>query len=183
VQLTASAELREKLERAVDLMRHRSPTGDLAVVIELAMDGLLEKLEKEARGKTARPQRTPRASKPDHVKRSVRREVFERDGAQCTFADAEGHRCSSRAFLELDHIESRALGGSSDASNLRVLCRAHNQLHAEEVFGRENVARQIHVRQRTLARVEMPKTSIAEVTCLGPRRSAVLTHSILRLAG
>jgi hypothetical protein len=97
----------------------------------------------------------------------VRREVFERDGAQCTFTDGEGSRCSARGFLELDHIESRALGGSSDASNLRVLCRAHNQLHAEEVFGREHVARQIHVRQRTLARVEVPEIPLADVATRG----------------
>jgi hypothetical protein len=74
--------------------------------------------------------------------------VFARDGGQCTFLDRQGHRCPSRAFLELDHVESRALGGDDDVDNLRVRCRAHNQLHAEEVFGREHVARMIHFRQR-----------------------------------
>ena len=67
---------------------------------------------------------------------------------QCTYVDEQGRRCSSRAFLELDHIESRALGGPDDAENLRVACRAHNQLHAEEVFGQKYVARRIHFRQR-----------------------------------
>ena len=42
----------------------------------------------------------------------------------------------------------RALGGPHDAENLRVLCRAHNRLHAEEVFSSERVARRIHLRQR-----------------------------------
>jgi hypothetical protein len=74
--------------------------------------------------------------------------VFARDGEQCTYVDAEGLRCSSRAFLEVDHIDSRALGGSDEAVNLRVLCRAHNQLHAEDVFGRKYVQRRIHFRQR-----------------------------------
>ena len=55
VQLTASAALRDKIARATDLMRHRNPSGDLAVVIERAVDALLEKLESETRGKTARP--------------------------------------------------------------------------------------------------------------------------------
>ncbi|MDB5220990.1 MAG: hypothetical protein JWO86_8917, partial [Myxococcaceae bacterium] len=31
---------------------------------------------------------------------------------------------------------------------LRVLCRAHNLRHAEEVFGRAHVAKRIHFRQR-----------------------------------
>jgi hypothetical protein len=47
VQLTAGAELKAKLERACDLMRHRNPTGDLAPVIEAALELLLAKLERE----------------------------------------------------------------------------------------------------------------------------------------
>jgi 5-methylcytosine-specific restriction endonuclease McrA len=153
VELTASTELRDKLERARDLMRHRNPSGDLAVVVERALDALLERLEKERLGKTARPQRTVRASKPGHVPQAVRREVFERDGEQCTFLDEDGHRCPSRTLLELDHVESRALGGSDEASNLRVRCRPHNLLHAEQVFGKEHVARHIDLRQRKAHRV------------------------------
>jgi hypothetical protein len=148
VQLTASAELRAKLERATDLMRHRNPSGDLAVVVEQALDALLEKLEKERLAKTSRPRRTARVTKKGYVAAAVRRDVFARDGEQCAFVDAQGRRCESRVFLELDHVESRALGGSDAAENLRVLCRGHNQLHAEEVFGREHVARVVHFRQR-----------------------------------
>jgi 5-methylcytosine-specific restriction endonuclease McrA len=155
VQLTVSAEVREKLERAKDLMRHRNPSGDVAVLVVQALDALVEKLEKERLAKTRRPRRTARAAKgatttttTGRVPAAVRREVFARDGEQCAYVDAEGHRCASRAFLEVDHIESRALGGSGDAANLRVLCRAHNQLHAEEVFGRRYVQRRIHFRQR-----------------------------------
>jgi hypothetical protein len=148
VQLTVSTEVRAKLERARDMMRHRNPSGDLAVVIEQALDAFLDKLEKERLAKASRPRRTsPRPSKKGHITAAVRREVFARDGEQCTYVDAQGHRCESRAFLELDHVESRALGGGADAENLRVACRAHNQLHAEEVFGRKHVARMIHFRQ------------------------------------
>jgi hypothetical protein len=150
VQLTVSAALRDKLERAKGLMRHRNPSGDLAIVVERALDVLVEKLEKERLAKTSRPRRTPHANatKKGRVPAAVRRAVFARDGEQCTFVDEQGRRCSSRAFLELDHIESRALGGSDDAANLRVACRAHNGLHAEEVFGRKCVERGIRMRQR-----------------------------------
>jgi hypothetical protein len=146
-----SAELRDKLQRAQDLMRHRNPTGDMAVVFERALDALLEDLEKERLGKTRRPRPTTRPTKPGHVSRATRRAVFEGDGEQCTFVDAQQHRCPARTFLELDHEQSRALNGSDDAANLRVRCRAHNQLHAEQVFGREHVAQQ-RFRQRKSSR-------------------------------
>jgi 5-methylcytosine-specific restriction endonuclease McrA len=148
MQLTVSSELREKLERATDLLRHRNPSGDLARVVEQAFDALLEKLDKERLGKTSRPLRKARGTKPGRIGAAVRREVLARDGEQCTYVDERGHRCASRAFLELDHIESRALGGADDATNLRVACRAHNRLHAEQVFGRNCVERGIHFRQR-----------------------------------
>jgi hypothetical protein len=160
VQLTVSTEVRAKLEPARDMMRHRNPSGDLAVVVEQALDALLDKLEKERLAKTSRPRRTsPRPSKNGHIATAVRREVLARDGEQCTYVDVQGHRCESRTFLELDHVESRALGGESNAENLRVVCRAHNQLHAEQVFGRDHVARMIHFRQRKSAAAPAAATS------------------------
>jgi hypothetical protein len=53
----------------------------------------------------------------------------------------DGRRCDASAFLELDHVHPRAVGGSNDVTNLRVRCRAHNQLWAEQTFGREKVQR------------------------------------------
>jgi hypothetical protein len=154
LQLTIGTELREKLERATALLRHRNPSGDLATVLDHALDALLAKVEKERLGKTSRPRRTTgaaRATRPGRVTAAVRREVFARDGEQCTYVDAAGSRCASCAFLELDHVESRALGGADDAANLLVTCRAHNRLHAEEVFGRRCVERGIHFRQQRSA--------------------------------
>ena len=43
---------------------------------------------------------------------------------------------------------ARALGGTNAASNLRVRCRAHNRLAAEEVFGKAYIAERIDFRQR-----------------------------------
>jgi hypothetical protein len=77
--------------------------------------------------------------------------VFERDGVQCTFVAENGRRCEARAFLELDHAEPKALGGTNEAENLRVRCRAHNQLWAEQVFGREHIERSRHFCQKKCA--------------------------------
>jgi hypothetical protein len=147
VQFTASDELRKKLERAQDLMRHANADGDLAVVVERAVDLLLEKLEKQRFGKRSRP-RVPRADdEVASVPRATRRAVFERDGERCTFSDGDGHRCPATTWLELDHITPRARGGTNELGNLRVRCRAHNLLYAEDAFGREHVQRKIRERR------------------------------------
>jgi hypothetical protein len=153
VQFTASAELRQKLERATNLMRHSNPSGELSVVVERAMDLLLAELGKRRLGKTTRPRTNRKNARRGYVSRAVRREVFERDGEQCTYVDEAGRRCESRAFLELDHGTPRALGGADDATNLRVRCKAHNALAAEEDFGRRYIEKRIsekklHPRQR-----------------------------------
>ncbi|WP_394831353.1 hypothetical protein LVJ94_33070 [Pendulispora rubella] len=145
VQFTASKELQEKLDHATNLMRHVNPNGDISVIVERALDLLIGELEKRRLGKVNRPSSTTtnRNARPGYVTREVRRQVFERDGAQCTFRDEIGRRCESRAFLELDHVKARALGGSNGATNLRIRCKAHNALAAELDFGREHIAKKI----------------------------------------
>src|SRR5258706_13024820 len=148
VQLTASAEFREKLERVCDLMSHSNPSRDLGVVLERAVDLLLRDLEKKKLKKTERPKPAPAASDSDHIPNNVRRKVYARDGGQCTFEDEHGHRCPARTLLQLDHIVPRALGGKAIVGNLRLRCQGHNLLEAERVFGREHVQRSIHLRQQ-----------------------------------
>lgn len=134
VQLTANVSLKEKLERARDLTRHRNPSGDLAVVVERALDVLLEQLMKERFGVTSKPR--PRgAASSQRVSNATRRALLERDGLRCTWTDDAGRRCESRGWLELDHREPRGKGGSSELSNMRVLCAGHNRLAAEREYG------------------------------------------------
>jgi 5-methylcytosine-specific restriction endonuclease McrA len=154
VEFTASAELREKLELCRDLMSHSNPSRDLAAVIERAVDSLLVHLEKKrlARAKRPRPEPAARKSKSSRITNAVRRRVFERDGLRCTYLSVDGRRCEARAFLELDHADPRALGGSDEAENLRVRCRAHNQLWAEQAFGLEQVERARNFRRKKSTR-------------------------------
>jgi hypothetical protein len=113
VTLTASSTLHEKLEHARRLMGHRNRDGDLAAVVEKALDVLIEKLEKAKLGKTDRPRTNTNAPKdPAHVTQAARREVVERDGLQCSFVGRNGERCPSRELLEFDHRTPRARGGT-----------------------------------------------------------------------
>ena len=152
VQFTASTELRDKLELARDLMSHANPSRDVAVVVERAIDLLIAELQKRKFGKTRAPKRRCReaghaGSGRPQVTNAARREVLERDGMRCTYVSPDGRRCDARAFLELDHVKPRALGGGDDAENLRVRCRAHNQLWAEQAYGREHITERRRFRQ------------------------------------
>jgi 5-methylcytosine-specific restriction endonuclease McrA len=67
----------------------------------------------------------------------VRRAVWSRDGARCTYLGGTGERCRENALLELHHVHPHARGGPPTEDNLTLRCRAHNALAAEQDFGRE----------------------------------------------
>lgn len=80
--------------------------------------------------------RSPRhRSNPRSITAALRREIWNRDQGQCSYQSKEGKRCSSRFALEVDHLKPVALGGRSEAFNLRLLCRAHNQQQAFQKLG------------------------------------------------
>lgn len=77
----------------------------------------------------------------------MRAQVLARDGYCCSYVSADGVKCGSRLQLQLDHVVPFARGGKSTPENLRVLCRAHNFLAAEEVYGQSFIAVKIKVTQ------------------------------------
>lgn len=60
--------------------------------------------------------------------------IWERD-KRCTFVGPDGRRCNETRFIEIDHAVPFALGGVSDRSNGRLLCRTHNAWRAQVTFG------------------------------------------------
>ncbi len=156
LQLTVDQTTHDKLVRAQAMLRHQVPSGDLAKVLDRALDALLDTLERSKRAKTDVP-RAPVArrstGKGRHVPNHVVRAVFERDGERCTFIGDGGRRCEERGFLELDHVEPVARGGEATVEGIRVLCRSHNQHEAERLLGAELVgARRDAARAATAAR-------------------------------
>jgi hypothetical protein len=92
-----------------------------------------------------------RGKRSRYISAAVRRAVYLRDHARCSFVSDDGRRCESRALLELDHIEPWATQGDAEVENIRLRCRAHNQLHARACFGAQHVETKI-ASQRRLAR-------------------------------
>jgi len=82
----------------------------------------------------------PKAAGTRPPSAEVAREVYERDAGQCTFVADGGRRCGAREFIEFDHIVPVAVGGEPTAANLRLRCRAHNQLYARQCFGDQHMA-------------------------------------------
>jgi len=126
-----------KLERAQVLLAHSVRVGEVAEVLDRALDALLARLEVR-RGAAAPGQaRPPRTERTDGrgIPAVVRREVWARDGGRCTFTGAAGRQCGANRGLEFDHVRPVARGGESTAANLRLRCRAHNQLEADRAFG------------------------------------------------
>ena len=81
------------------------------------------------------PAEVAQAAIPRRPSAEVAREVYARDEGQCTFVAEDGRRCGARDFIEFDHIDPHGLGGDPTVQNLRLRCRAHNQLYARQVYG------------------------------------------------
>jgi energy-coupling factor transporter ATP-binding protein EcfA2 len=127
---------RQKLRRAHDLVTGAVPFGDHDRVIAQALDEFIARREKRKFATTAKPRISPRpSSSPRTIPAEVRRAVYQRDGGQCTYVGPTGHRCESRA-VQFDHVVPIAQGGTSTVANVRLLCGPHNQLVAEQAFGR-----------------------------------------------
>ena len=174
IQLNVSAVLKAKLEHAIDLLSHSNPRGDLAVVIERAVDLLIEQVQKRRFAQTKRPRRK-RALGPEksrksarsetlqvrarrrHIPNATKRQIAERDGLRCTFVGSDGRRCAASRLTQIHHEIPWACGGGESVENLRILCAGHNRLLAERDFGGEVVASRIQARRASLARDSTPQ--------------------------
>ena len=77
--------------------------------------------------------RRARATITRTIPAAVRRHIWLRDRGRCTYRDPESGRCcGSRHLVQIDHVQPYAMGGSTSAENLRLLCGAHNRDRAAE---------------------------------------------------
>jgi hypothetical protein len=95
---------------------------------------LLKRLLKDQlRERKARPNQIKKHTR--YVPASLKQEVKKEADYQCTYKCEKSVRCNQKAHLEIDHIRPFGMGGSShDINNLRLLCKAHNQMFARRYF-------------------------------------------------
>jgi 5-methylcytosine-specific restriction endonuclease McrA len=143
VQFTISRETHDRLREVQDLLRHRSPDGDIAAIFERALTGLLAGLRWTRHADVHRARAASGCGTGRRVPAAVKRAVWERDKGQCAFLGTLG-RCTERGFLEYHHRVPYADGDATTVDNLELRCRAHNAYEAELWFGtgEENLVRE-----------------------------------------
>lgn len=127
----AAVALRDAIDRIRQLLSHKYPKGTLEEVLLEVVKDYLQRHDPQG-GVMGR---LPPLKGGSSITAIVRRTVWSRDGARCAYIGTTGVRCLSRQFLELDHIKPRAHGGGDEASNLRLLCRAHNDSERRRLLG------------------------------------------------
>jgi 5-methylcytosine-specific restriction endonuclease McrA len=164
VEFTASSEFHDKLERSRELLSHSVPSGDLAVLIERALDALIANEVRRRMGAGEGRKRRKLKIGSRHVPVEVARMVWERDAARCAFVDDEGRRCSERRFLTLEHRVPYSLGGPPTVENVCLLCSGHNGHTARQAFGAAYVDRKRAERvERTKSVFEQVRTALCRL--------------------
>jgi len=143
IEISVDQETHDKLRMLQDLLGHRVPDADPAVIVSRAIDRLLaDTLKKKAaltdrvqRGERRDGRRSERWART--IPAAIRREVWQRDGGRCTFVDHQGRRCRGMCSVEFHHVTPYAKGGQHEASNIALRCRAHNQYEADLDFGQK----------------------------------------------
>ncbi len=150
-----TGQLKAKLARLAEIQNVWNFEANLAELVEQAVDIALEKkdpcqrLERRRRRRANQGANSARANDVDsaesapnasegsdrYVPAGLRDEVLHRAQYRPEFVSHHGTRCEEHTRLEIDHIEPFAKGGGTTDGNLRCLCRAHNQRHAERSYG------------------------------------------------
>jgi 5-methylcytosine-specific restriction endonuclease McrA len=150
VQFTADQAYVDLLEEARNLLQHELPGRDLAEVQRRALLLLVRELRQRKHAAAERPRSSTSASatgmRPPaqksathsrYLSAKVRRNVWQRDAARCTYVDTRGQRCREQSGLEFHHQHPHGRGGPPSFENITLRCRSHNDLAAEQDFGRD----------------------------------------------
>jgi 5-methylcytosine-specific restriction endonuclease McrA len=150
LRVDMTPEFKADLERLRQLRSHAHRDGNTGALLHEAVRCALDHYGKRVGTVEPKRARKPRKAAPAEpgvppkrraIPLHVRRAVWARDGGQCTYVSPDGKRCDCRWQLELDHIDPDAKDKVPTADDLRLRCRAHNILAAEEHYGRELMLR------------------------------------------
>jgi hypothetical protein len=137
LRITVGNEFLDQIEQLKKLLAHQIPGASTQDVLKYLVQEKLEKIDpaRQAPKKLTKPPNSiPPAGKyiPAQLEREVRADAHHR----CQFTDSKTlRRCNSTYATEIDHITPKALGGKTEKSNLRLLCRTHNAYEAVRKLG------------------------------------------------
>jgi hypothetical protein len=136
LNVTVSAEFLAELEQVRAALSHTCPEGDFEQVVREAFKLVLER-DRKRKALTDRPRAPPETpgNNDRYVPAAVKRVVWERDQRRCTWPMGDGQLCGSTHRLEFDHNLEVALGGKPVTDNIRLLCKSHNLMKAEQHLG------------------------------------------------
>lgn len=151
VVFSAGPEFQAKVERVRALLsRKLGPGASLGALMETLVDEFLERESPEKRAERREARAAKRGEEKPitpacnpfarHIPAQVRDEVRIRDGGRCTFVGPGGVRCEATMEMQIHHDEPYGMGGATTAENVRLACRRHNALMAEQCYGRQRVA-------------------------------------------
>lgn len=142
IKMTLNPTTQAKLNRARELIH----TDTMAEVFERALDALIVEKEKTlGKAKCVETIQIPTPpdeestspkihSNPRYIPAQFKRIIYKRSNGQCEYLNSNQTRCQSRKYLEVDHIKPIASGGKTEITNLRHLCRNHNQYQARNLY-------------------------------------------------
>jgi hypothetical protein len=144
LNVTVSAEFMAELEQVRAALSHQCPDGNFEDVVREAFKLVLER-DRKRKALTDRPRRQQESGpRPEaetagendrYVPAAVKRAVWERDQGRCTWPMGDGALWGSTHRLEFDHDLEVALGGKPTLGNIRLLCKSHNLMKAEQHLG------------------------------------------------
>jgi hypothetical protein len=142
LNVTVSADFMVELEQVRAALSHTCPDGNFEEVVREAFKLVLER-DRKRKALTDRPRaqsETP-GENDRYVPAAVKRAVWERDQGRCTWPMGDGEVCGSTHRLEFDHDLEVALGGKPSIENIRLLCKSHKLMKAEQHLGRTFMAK------------------------------------------
>lgn len=168
LKVLVEGDVLKDLEELKNLLSHARPHASLKELLSFAVRETVLRLRPKAPKQSQQPKQPKQPAEPPklvptvetsvtsgkagglesqkskeesrHISAQVKKAVWQRDLGKCTYVDpVSGRHCGSSHALEYDHIQPLALGGKSSEENLRLRCRAHNQLAAISVFGQQKM--------------------------------------------
>jgi hypothetical protein len=133
IRFMSNQSLEKKIEKLKGLLAHENPSLSLSELFHELCDLGIKAWDPGAKNPGAPRKRCATdGHKGNNISAADQREVWRRANSQCEL-------CGSEYALEIDHVQPKALGGSNDLENLRLLCRCCNQRSAIQTFGAEKM--------------------------------------------